>query len=186
MLRRTIDGDALADRRERHDGLAVPPKPYFGLGAGQRGGTVELSGVSFTELTNTHDLGGHVDAALLGRLAWAPERDAGAGGRRRRQRAELSSEGNATAGIFVQIDVEVVRVDSVENDGTRYKVKRARTQASGAAFDASADLRAAEEEVIAAFRLNFFGSPYSGSWSEAVAPGRAGGERGVSSRIATE
>ena len=44
----------------------VPPQPYFGLGAGQRGGTVELSGVSFTELTNTST----ISAATLTMYYW--------------------------------------------------------------------------------------------------------------------
>ena len=30
--------------------------PYFGLAPGRRGGTVELSGVSFTDLTNTRTI----------------------------------------------------------------------------------------------------------------------------------
>src|SRR5207248_2522214 len=32
----------------------APPAPYFALAPGRRGGTVELSAVSFAELTNTH------------------------------------------------------------------------------------------------------------------------------------
>ena len=44
----------------------VPPLPYFGLGAGQRGGTVELSGVSFTDLTNTST----ISAATLTMYYW--------------------------------------------------------------------------------------------------------------------
>ena len=40
--------------------------PFFGLGAGQRGGTVELSGVSFTELANTST----ISAATLTLYYW--------------------------------------------------------------------------------------------------------------------
>ena len=83
------------------------PLPYFGLGAGQRGGTVELSGVSFTDLTNTqHDFGGHVDAVLLGRTCvGAANRASGAGGAAVDDSSlELNAAGDATAGSFVQID----------------------------------------------------------------------------------
>ena len=48
----------------------VPPAPYFALAPGRRGGTVELSAVSFTELTNTHTISaGDTDAVLQGRTS---------------------------------------------------------------------------------------------------------------------
>ena len=46
--------------------MDVPPEPFFGLGAGQSAGTVELSGVSFTDLTNTST----VSAATLTMHYW--------------------------------------------------------------------------------------------------------------------
>ena len=66
----------------------VPPAPFFGLGAGQRGGTVELSGVSFTDLTNTST----ISAATLTMHYWdelrgRPDSGAGTGGGRRRHDA---------------------------------------------------------------------------------------------------
>jgi hypothetical protein len=151
--------------------IAVPPQPYFGLGAGQRGGTVELSGVSFTELTNTST----ISAATLtmyywddlrGRpsltLAQAASADDGS--------LELSAAGDATAGSFVQIDAEVVRVDAVENNGTRYRVTRGMHSSPVAPHSAQAPIYALQRKtVIAAFPPSFFGSPYSGSWSQAVA-----------------
>ena len=56
----------------------VPPSPFFGLGPGQRGGTVELSGVSFTDLGNTAT----ISAATLTLHYWdelAAQPRAGAG-----------------------------------------------------------------------------------------------------------
>src|SRR5205823_1870326 len=44
----------------------VAATPFFGLGAGQKGGTVELSGVSFTDLANTHT----ISAATLTMHYW--------------------------------------------------------------------------------------------------------------------
>ena len=53
-----VDGDAVADRRERRAAAMrmCRRRRYFGLAPGRRGGTVELSGVSFTDLTNTHTI----------------------------------------------------------------------------------------------------------------------------------
>ena len=74
---------------------------------------MELSGVSFTELTKTST----ISAATLTLYYWDDLRGcpsvtlvqaAGADD----SSLELSSAGNATAGSFVQIDVEVVRVDA--------------------------------------------------------------------------
>jgi hypothetical protein len=141
------------------------------LGAGQRGGTVELSGVSFTELINTST----ISAATLTMYYWDELRGrpnvtlaqaAGADD----SSLELSGAGNATSGSFVQIDAEVVRVDAVENNGTRYQVTRGMHSSLAASHSTQAPIYALQRKtVIAAFPKNFFGSPYSGSWSQAVA-----------------
>ncbi|MCX6632234.1 MAG: hypothetical protein NTW28_31875 [Candidatus Solibacter sp.] len=148
----------------------VPPQPYFGLGAGQRGGTVELSGVSFTELTNTSTISSatltmHYWDELRGRPSLKLAQAAGVGD----VSLELSAAGDATAGSFVQIDAEVIRVDAVENNGTRYQVTRGMHASPAAAHDAQTAIYALRSKTaIAAFPPNFFGSPYSGSWSQAV------------------
>ncbi len=148
----------------------VPPTPYFGLGTGQRGGTVELSGVSFTELTNTST----ISAATLTMHYWDELR--GRPGLMLAQAVsvadsslELNAAGDATAGSFVQIDAEVVRVDAVANSGTRYQVTRGMHSSRAAAHGTQVAVYALRSKtVIAAFPPNFFGSPYSGSWSQAV------------------
>jgi hypothetical protein len=148
----------------------VPPQPYFGLGAGQRGGTVELSGVSFAELTNTST----ISAATLTMYYWDELR--GRPGLTLAQAAgggdtslELSAAGDATAGSLVQIDAEVVRVDAVENSGTRYQVTRGMHSSPAAAHAVQAAIYPLRSKtMIAAFPPNFFGSPYSGSWSQDV------------------
>src|ERR1017187_1036206 len=105
----------------------VPPEPYFGLGAGQGGGTVELSGVSFTDLTNTTT----ISAATLTMHYW--DELGGKPGLRLAQAVgagdttfALSAAGSATAGSFVQIDAEVVRVDAVANSGLQYRSEERR------------------------------------------------------------
>ena len=148
----------------------APPTPFFGLSAGQRGGTVELSGVSFTDLENTHtissatltmhywdELGGRPTLLLLNGLG---ETDTV---------ADLSAAGTATAGSLVQVEDEVLRVEAVENGGTRYQVTRGMHGSAAAAHAALTPVFALRDRtVIAPFPADFFGSPYSGSWSFAV------------------
>jgi hypothetical protein len=148
----------------------VPPLPYFGLGAGPRGGTVELSGVSFTDLTNTSTISSatltlHYWDELGGRPGLALAQAAGADD----TSLELSAAGNAIAGSLVQIDGEVIRVESVENSGMRYVVTRGMHNSPGVAHAAQAAIYPLQNKpVIAAFPPNFFGSPYSGSWTQPV------------------
>ena len=92
----------------------VPPMPFFGLGPGQGGGTVELSGVSFTDLTNTRT----ISAATLTMYYWdelqgtpaiALASAVGTGD----TVLSLSSAGSAQPGSFIQIELEVMRVEAV-------------------------------------------------------------------------
>jgi len=148
----------------------VPPEPYFGLGAGQGGGTVELSGVSFTDLTNTTTISAatltmHYWDELRGRPSLTLAQAVGVGD----TTLALSAAGDATAGSFVQIDAEVVRVDAVANSETQYQVTRGMHTSPAAAHAAQAAIYGLQDKTaIAAFPPDFFGSPYSGSWSEAV------------------
>src|SRR5207302_9734377 len=86
----------------------APPQPYFGLGAGRRAGTVELSGISFTDLTNTRT----ISSATL--TLYYRDELAGAAGALRVAAAEgdtqldLQSAGSAAAGEFIQIGGEVI------------------------------------------------------------------------------
>lgn len=148
----------------------VPPLPYFGLGAGQSGGTVELSGVSFTELTNTST----VSAATLTLHCWdelkgRPTTRLAQGVSAEDSILILSAPGNATPGSFVQIDAEILRVDTVQNGGSQYGVSRGMHSSPAAEHAASSLIYGLNSKtVIAAFPANFFGSPYSGSWSQAI------------------
>ena len=68
----------------------------------------------------------------------------------------------------MQIDSEVIRVEAVANGGTQYQVTRAMHSSAAAAHAAQAAVYTLQNKtVIAAFPSNFFGSPYSGSWSQA-------------------
>ena len=149
---------------------AVPPQPYFGLGAGQGGGTMELSGVSFTDLTNTRT----VTAATLTVHYWDELTGkptiwlAGAVGASDTL-VPLSAAGGAPAGAFIQIEGEVMRVEEVQNNGAQYRVTRGMHGTQAAAHVAQTPVyQLANKTVIAPFPPDFFGSPYSGSWSYSV------------------
>ena len=148
----------------------VPPQPSFGLGTGARAGTVELSGVSFGDLTNTRS----VCAATLALHYWN-ELD-GFSGIRLASAAgapdsvlTLTPAGPAEPGSVLQIDSEVLRVESVEANGTEYHVTRGMHGSQPAAHAAQAPVyHLLRKTVIAPFPPDFFGSPYSGSWSYPV------------------
>jgi hypothetical protein len=144
----------------------VPPAPGFGLSAGRRGGTVELSGVSFEDLTNTRTVSSatltlHYRDEIEGesrQLAAAVDEEATV--------LELSAAGAAAAGEFVQVDEEVMQVEERLDGGSRYRVTRGMHATIAEAHEAStAVFRLAKVTAIAPFPMGFFGSPYSGSWA---------------------
>ncbi|MCU1235006.1 MAG: hypothetical protein JWP63_2973 [Candidatus Solibacter sp.] len=149
---------------------AVPEVPYFGLGPGQRGGTVELSGVSFTSLDNTLTISAATltlhywdelvarPGALLANAISAAD-----------TAIDLSAASPAVAGSFVQVDAEVVRIDAVENGGSRWQVTRGMHLSTAAAHvSQSVPYQLLSKSMIASFPPGFFGSPYSGSWSHPI------------------
>jgi hypothetical protein len=148
----------------------VPGVPYFGLGPGARGGTVELSGVSFTDLANTSTISSatltlHYWDELAGQPATLLANAIGAAD----TEIELSASSPAVAGCFAQIDGEVVRVDAVQNGGTRWLVTRGTHLSVAAGHTVLTKVYGLlNQSVIAAFPAGFFGSPYSGSWSYPV------------------
>ncbi len=147
---------------------AVPPAPSFGLGLSPtNGGTVELSGVSFADLTNTHT----VTAGTLALYYWpeltatAPPTLVGAIGTTDTI-ITLSAAGSAQPGWMVQMEAEVAQVAAVLSGGTQYQLTRG-ADGSTAAVHASGttvyDLQT--KTVIIPFVRDFFGSPASGTWS---------------------
>ena len=145
----------------------VPPMPSFGLGAGIAGGTAELSGVSFADLTNTQTISAatltlHYWDELQGRPAVSLASGIGATD----QTLTLNTAGPAQAGSIIQIDGEVMAVASVGGGGTQYTVTRGVHGSEAATHSASALVyRLLDKTVTAPFPQDFFGSPYSGSWS---------------------
>jgi hypothetical protein len=149
----------------------VPPMPFFGLGPGQGGGTVELSGVSFADLTNTRT----ISAATLTMYYWdelqgTPVITLASAVGTGDTLLTLSAAGSAQPGSYIQIELEVIRVETVANNGTEYTVTRALDGSQAAAHAAQTPVYPLlSQTMIAPFPPDFFGSPYSGSWSFPIA-----------------
>jgi hypothetical protein len=143
----------------------VPGTPVFGIyPTGQ--GTVELVGVSFTDLTNTRT----VAAATLTLNYWeelsSPSQillnsDVGLTD----TSIDLGSAGNAQPGNLIQVDAEIMRVNAVLNGGLSYGVDRAVHGSPAEAHTSQTAIYHLKKKVfIVAFARDFFGSPSSGSF----------------------
>ena len=147
---------------------AAPPIPSFGLGLSQvSGGTVELSGVSFTDLTNTHTITAGtlaiyywpelspVQPVTLAQAAAATDTT-----------ITLSATGAAAAGTMIQLEAEVVQVVTVLDNGMGYEITRGMDGSTPAAHNTGVTVyELTQTIVIVPFAEDFFGSPYSGNWS---------------------
>jgi hypothetical protein len=136
----------------------------FGLNlAGQ--GTVELQGIGFTDLTNTHT----ISAGTLTLFFWdelsSPTAFALAGAAD--TTATLNAAGTAVVGSLIQIDSEVLEVTAVA--GASYTVARGSHGSTAAGHLVGAKVYHLQRNVtIVPFVKNFFGSPASGSYSASV------------------
>jgi hypothetical protein len=118
----------------------VPPEPYFGLGTGQGGGTVELSGVSFTDLTNTTTIAAatltiHYWDELSGLPALGLAADVTAGA----TQMDFMSASSAVAGDYCQVGSEVMLITAVQLSGRRYQVTRGAHGSTAAAHSLAAN-----------------------------------------------
>jgi hypothetical protein len=160
LTRWVVGGGGLGD-------TDVPPLPLFGLGpSSSQSGTVELSGVSFQDLTNTRsvtagtltlyywdELTGDTSYSLASPLAAADTT------------LNLSQTGTAKAGSFVQIEAEVLQVDAAQNGGLQYQLTRGMHGTTPADHAAQAPVYHLSGKVaVVPFPLDFFGSPLSGVW----------------------
>jgi len=160
VTRWTIGGSGIADNQ-------VPPQPFFGLGPGSPGGTVELSGVSFQNLANTNSVSaGTLTLYYWNELQGAPTTLLASGMDASDQTLTLTTAGPAQAGSMLQIGQEVIQVTAVSNGGLQYSVVRGADGTQAATHNANtAVYHLANTTVIAPFPPGFFGSPYCGSWS---------------------
>ena len=147
----------------------VPPAPVFGLNlAGQ--GSIELLGIGFTTLTNTHT----IRAGTLTLFFWSElsspsaftlANDVGATD----TSVVLNAAGPASAGELIQIEGEVLEVVEPLDGGLQYQVTRGSHGSAAAAHAAGVSIYHLNKNVtIVPFVNDFFGSPASGSYSASI------------------
>ena len=159
VTRWTIGGSGGADTQ-------VPAQPFFGLGPGGGGGTVVLSGVSFSDLTNTNGISsGTLTLYYWNELRTSPNTLANtmAAGD---QTVMLNPAGAGQAGDYLQIDSEILSISNVNAGGTQYSVVRGVDGSIPATHTAATPVyHLAKQTMTVPFPDGFFGSPYSGSWT---------------------
>jgi hypothetical protein len=155
-----IGGSGMADS-------AAPPQPSFGMNPGQRGGTVELNGISFPDLTNTRTISsGTLTLQYWDELQSFPTLALASSIGTGDQTLVLDAPGSAQTNGLIQIDGELMLVDTVSADGLQYQVTRAANGSQAASHNSGALVyQLSSNSVIIPFPLEFFGSPYSGSWT---------------------
>ena len=117
----------------------VPPAPLFGVALTPgRSGMLELTGVGFLDLTNTHTVAagslsihywnelGPVTSCHLAEAVGVEDTFIG-----------LGTAGTGHVGTFLQIGAEVMRVEGVSEEGLRYEVTRAMHATFAAAHEPS-------------------------------------------------
>jgi hypothetical protein len=147
----------------------VPPAPVFGLSlAGQ--GTVDLIGISFTDLTDTHTiLAGTLTLYYWNELSSPSAFTLASAIAATDTTIALSSAGPGIAGALIQIDGEVLTVVASLSGGTEYQVTRGSLGSTASAHAAAIPIyHLALNVTIVPFVDDFFGSPASGSYSSSI------------------
>jgi hypothetical protein len=163
VSRWTIGGAGTADTQ-------IPPAPYFGLGQDPRGGLAVLSGVSFTNLTNTNSVSsGTLTLYYWSELSVPPGLLTAALGASD-VTLTLTVAGSALPGSRLQIDGEILGVSAVTAGGLQYSITRGVDGSTAAAHTATTPVyQLTSQTTIVPFPDGFFGSPYSGSWTYPIA-----------------
>jgi hypothetical protein len=147
----------------------VPAIPVFGLNlAGQ--GAVDLVGIGFTDLTNTHTiLAGTLTLYFWDELSSPSTFTLSSAIAATDTTITLSSAGPASAGDLIQIEGEVLAVVASLSGGTQYQVTRGSHGSTAAAHVAGALIYHLTTNItIVPFVDDFFGSPASGSYSSSI------------------
>jgi hypothetical protein len=160
VTRWQIGGSGISD-------TAVPPAPLFGANAGQSGGTIEFSGISFANLNNTQTISSATFTLYFwDELQTAPTTVLANAMAGTDQSLTLNASGTTQPNSMIQVDAEVMLVTGVTNNGLTYQVTRGVDGSQAAAHNAGATVYVlTAQTIITPFPEQFFGSPYSGNWS---------------------
>ena len=147
----------------------VPPLPIFGLDPGGQG-TIELLGIGFSTLTDTHT----ISAGTLTVFYWdeleSPSAIAVAANIASTDTTiNLTVAGTVGVGGLVQIESEIMAVTAVLERGSAVASdsRIAREHGCGS-FERGSSLKLERNVTIVSFFDNFFGSPASGSYSHSI------------------
>ena len=149
----------------------APPAPTFGIGAGPGGGVIELTGVSFPDLANTHTISsGTLTLYYRDELAGPSPISLASSATADDLTLNVSGTAAAGAGTYVQLGAEICRIEEVLNGGSQFRVTRAIHGSTATAQAAGCPVYLLiSRTMIPPFPRNFFGSPYSGSWAYPIA-----------------
>ena len=145
----------------------VPPIPTFGVGTiPNQGGYLEVGAIGFAALTNTQTIAAATFTIYyFDELSGQPNTKLSAIMQAADQVIDLTVAGGAAPGSFIQIELEVMRVDGVLNGGATYQVTRATHGTTAVAHASQTVVYPLQSKVaIASFARDFFGSPSSGGW----------------------
>jgi len=149
----------------------VPPLPTFGIGTiPNRGGYLEVGAIGFSALINTQTISAATFTIYyFDELTGQPLTKLNGAIQAGDQTFNLTVAGTSEPGSFIQIESEIMRVDSVSNGGTTYQVTRAMHDSTAAAHASQITIYELQSKVaIASFPRDFFGSPASGGWGVPV------------------
>jgi hypothetical protein len=147
----------------------VPGEPTFALTATGRG-TVEVGGIGFEQLTNTHSISaGTLSLGYWNELAAPNPYTLGGEISSSADTITLAQPGPGQPGQWIQIDQEVMVISDVIGGGHQYVVSRGTHESTAASHSSTAAVYHLDRRTfVLAFAPNFFGSPASGSYYYSV------------------
>jgi hypothetical protein len=149
----------------------VAPKPAFGGHLLNGGGGVEITGVSFTDLTNTRTItSGTLTLYYWNELQGAESHSLNAAIAAGDTSLSLNVVGGGVSGTILQIDAELIQVENSLNSGLTYQVTRGVHGTTAAAHTSGCSVYHLDSKtVVMPFPEDFFGSAYGGSWGYPLA-----------------
>jgi len=149
--------------------IDTPPIPVFGLNAAGQG-NIELLGIGFTSLANTHTiLAGTLYLHSWNELSSPSAFSLSVDFNDTSDTMTLSSSGSGVVGALIQIESEVLQILEVLGGGAQYRVSRGSRGSEAAMHASTAPIYHLSPNVsIVPFVKGFFGSPASGSYSHRV------------------
>jgi hypothetical protein len=81
---------------------------------------------------------------------------------------DLNAAGTSEVGAFLQVEAEILRIEEVLNNGSRYRVTRGLDNTVSAHAAQALVYQLRRKSVVVPYARDFFGSSFSGDWSYPV------------------